>query len=250
MVSNSVKTANGDEAVNPNNLINTAIKTIKDLDMNIGIIADVALDPYTTHGHDGIFIKNEVDNDTTIDILAEMALIQAQSGADIIAPSDMQDGRIEKIRLTLEKNHYKNTLILSYAAKYASHFYAPFRDAVGSSNNLAKKDKKSYQQDFANSNEALHEVMLDINEGSDFVMIKPAMSYLDIIYLVSTQCKLPVFGYQVSGEFAMLNFLANDSHTALCEILYESTLSIKRAGANCIVTYGACILAEYIIQNN
>ena len=244
VVSEKLKTPTGNEALNPNNLINRACRAIKETKVHIGIITDVALDPYTTHGHDGIIINNEIDNDATIKILAKQALLQAESGADIIAPSDMQDGRIGLIRATLESNGYKHTLVLSYATKYASNFYSPFRDAVGSSNHIGNKDKKSYQQDFANTNEALHEVSLDLDEGADLVMVKPAMNYLDIIYRVSSNFKVPTFAYQVSGEYTMLTLLAKETNSDPIELFYESVISLRRAGATAIVTYAAIELAK------
>ena len=255
----NLKTDCASEAINPDNLICTTVREIKKLNLNIGIICDVALDPYTSHGHDGLIINNQIDNDATLDILTQQALIQAQAGCDIIAPSDMQDGRIIKIRETLENNNFKNTLILSYAAKYASNFYGPFRDAVGSKSNLKSniksdlnnkiKNKKTYQQDFANSNEALHEVALDIQEGADLIMIKPGMPYLDIISKVKEIFKIPTFAYQVSGEYAMLQFAAKNTDMDFTSIMLESLVCFKRAGCDGILTYAAIDIAENILNN-
>ena len=207
-------------------------------------MCDVALDPYTSHGHDGIIKKNYVDNDETIKILIKQSLLQAEMGCDVIAPSDMMDGRIGEIRKALDKNGYQLVQILSYAVKYASNFYGPFRDAVGSKK-LLKSDKKNYQMDFSNSKESLREVALDINEGADFVMVKPGLPYLDIIKLVKDNFKIPVFAYQVSGEYSLIKngikngILNNDS-------IYESLISFKRAGASAIVTYFADEIASKI----
>ena len=193
----------GSEALNEDNLVCRALRKIKNKNRNIGVMCDVALDPYTTHGHDGLVIKNKIDNDKTINILVKQSLLQAQMGCDVIAPSDMMDGRIGAIRKELEKNNFKDTKILSYAVKYASSFYGPFRDAVGSGKNL-KFDKKTYQMDYRNSDEAIKEVFLDIKEGADIVMVKPGMPYLDIIKLVKDNFKIPVFSYQVSGEYSLI----------------------------------------------
>ena len=231
------KDKNGTEALNKNNLICKTLREIKKNFNEIGVMCDVALDPYTSHGHDGIIKNNYVDNDETVKILIKQSLLQARMGCDVIAPSDMMDGRIGQIRKALDKNGYQLVQILSYAVKYASNFYGPFRDAIGSKINL-KNDKKNYQMDFKNSKEALREVALDIKEGADFVMVKPGMPYLDIIKSVKDNFKIPVFAYQVSGEYSIIknaiknNFLNND-------IILESLVSFKRAGANAIVTYFA-----------
>ena len=207
-------------------------------------MADVALDPYTDHGHDGILKRKEILNDETIQILSEQALIQAEMGCDVIAPSDMMDGRVGVIRKTLDKHNFKNVQILSYAAKYSSNFYGPFRDAIGSKKKL-KGDKKSYQMDYKNSNEALREVALDIKEGADFVMVKPALPYLDVIKSVKENFKIPVFAYQVSGEYSMIikavkkGLLNKDS-------IMETLMSIKRAGASAMITYFALDVAKKI----
>ena len=234
---NSKKDKNGSEALNQNNLVCKALKLIKKNYNEIGLMCDVALDPYTTHGHDGILKINYVDNDSTIKILVKQSLLQAQMGCDVIAPSDMMDGRIGEIRKALDKNGFKNTQILSYAVKYASNFYGPFRDAIGSKKSL-KSDKKNYQMDIRNSKEALREVSLDISEGADFVMVKPGMPYLDIIKLIKDNFKIPVFAYQVSGEYSLIKN-AIDKKIIKEDAILESLISFKRAGANAIVTYFA-----------
>jgi len=238
-----VKDELGSEALNENNLVCKATRYIKKRYKNqIGIMCDAALDPYTSHGHDGIVKSNYVANDETVEILSKQALLQAQAGCDVIAPSDMMDGRVGKIRKVLDKNGYELVQILSYAVKYASNFYGPFRDAVGSKK-LLKSDKKNYQMDFKNSNEALREVSLDIKEGADIVMVKPGMPYLDIISLVKNNFKIPVFAYQVSGEYSLINngikkgIISNDA-------ILESLISFKRAGASAIVSYYADKIAK------
>ena len=233
----SKKNSRGSEALNRNNLICKALRLIKKNYKNIGIMCDVALDPYTDHGHDGIVKKNYVDNDETIKILIKQSLLQAEMGCDVIAPSDMMDGRVGEIRKALDKDGFKLVQILSYAVKYASNFYGPFREAVGSKK-LLRSDKKNYQMDFRNSNEALKEVALDIREGADFVMVKPGMPYLDVIRLVKDNFKIPVFAYQVSGEYSLIqnginNKILNE------DAIYESLISFKRAGASAIITYFA-----------
>ena len=233
----SKKNSSGTEALNKNNLICKALKLIKKNYKNIGLMCDVALDPYTSHGHDGILKNNYVDNDRTIKILIKQSLLQAEMGCDVIAPSDMMDGRIGEIRKALDKNGYELTQILSYAVKYASNFYGPFREAVGSKKKL-KSDKKNYQMDFNNSKEALREVALDISEGADFVMVKPGMPYLDIIKVVKDNFKIPVFAYQVSGEYILIQNGINNKILNEDSII-ESLISFKRAGANAIVTYFA-----------
>ncbi len=242
-IDNNLKNENGSEAINENNLICRTIKSIKKSFPELGVICDVALDPYTNHGHDGLVINNMVDNDKTLEVLEKQALVQAQAGCDIIAPSDMMDGRIGKIRQALDENDFQNTLILSYAAKYASKFYGPFRDAISSSANLKGGSKSTYQMDVANSNEALREVALDINEGADMVMIKPGMPYLDIIQRIKSEFKLPTFAYQVSGEYAMIKGAINN-HWLDTKVIRESLLSFKRAGADGILTYFAKEIAE------
>ena len=234
----SAKDKFGTEALNEDNLVCRAIRYIKKKYKNqIGIMCDAALDPYTTHGHDGIIKSNYVVNDETVEILTKQALLQAQVGCDVISPSDMMDGRVGRIRKVLDKNGYELVQILSYAVKYASNFYGPFRDAVGSKS-LLKSDKKNYQMDFRNSNEALREVSLDIKEGADIVMVKPGMPYLDVIKLVKDNFKIPVFTYQVSGEYSLLKKGIEQGIINKNAIL-ESLISFKRAGANAIVTYFA-----------
>jgi len=245
-VENRLKTLDAKESLNKNNLICRSIKEIKKKFPSIGIISDVALDPYTTHGHDGILKNNHILNDETIEILSHQALIQAEAGADIIAPSDMMDGRIGIIRDRLDNEGFNNTSILSYAVKYASNFYSPFRDAIGSSKALGKADKRTYQMDFRNSNEALREVEMDINEGADMIMIKPALPYLDIISKVKNIFNIPIIAYQVSGEFSMLKLAEREKIIDYKKCLYESLISIKRSGACGIFSYGALDIAKYI----
>ena len=233
----SKKNAKGSEALNKNNLVCKTLRLIKKNYKEIGLMCDVALDPYTNHGHDGILKNNYVDNDETLKILVKQSILQADMGCDVIAPSDMMDGRIGEIRKALDKNGHQLVQILSYAVKYASNFYGPFRDAVGSKK-LLKSNKKNYQMDFKNSNEAIREVALDIKEGADFVMVKPGMPYLDIIKTVKDNFKIPVFAYQVSGEYALIrnginNKILNE------DAIIESLVSFKRAGASAVVTYFA-----------
>ena len=232
------KNALGTEALNEENLVCKAIQLIKKRYKNeIGIMCDVALDPYTSHGHDGLLKSGYVLNDETNKILINQSLLQAQMGCDVLAPSDMMDGRIGEIRKSLDKNGFKMTQILSYAVKYASNFYGPFRDAVGSKKTLTG-NKKNYQMDFRNSNEALREVALDVKEGADMVMVKPGMPYLDIIKSVKEKFKIPVFAYQVSGEYTLLSNAINKGFVNNDAIL-ESLISFKRSGANAIVSYYA-----------
>ena len=228
----------GSESLNEKNLVCRAIQEIKKKYKNeIGIMCDVALDPYTSHGHDGLIKSNTILNDETIEVLVNQSLLQAEMGCDVLAPSDMMDGRIGKIRKALDKQKFHNTQILSYAAKYASSFYGPFRDAVGSKGSL-KGDKKTYQMDYRNSDEALREVALDIKEGADMVMVKPGMPYLDIIRSIKEKFKLPVFAYQVSGEYSLIQTAINKKLIGK-EAILESLVSFKRAGANAIVSYYA-----------
>ncbi|MDC0876300.1 porphobilinogen synthase [Candidatus Pelagibacter sp.] len=235
---NSLKNEIGSEALNENNLVCKAIIEIKKRYKNqIGVMCDVALDPYTSHGHDGLIKSNEIMNDETIEVLINQSLLQAEMGCDVLAPSDMMDGRIGKIRNALDKLNYHHVQILSYAAKYASSFYGPFRDAVGSKSSL-KGDKKTYQMDFRNSDEALREVSLDIKEGADMVMVKPGMPYLDIIKSIKEKFKIPVFAYQVSGEYSLLSN-AIKKNLIKEDAIYETLISFKRAGANAIVSYYA-----------
>ena len=242
---NNKKDKLGNEALNENNLVCRAIRFIKKRFKNsIGVMSDVALDPYTSHGHDGLLKNNYVINDKTVDVLTKQALIQAQMGCDVIAPSDMMDGRVGKIRKFLDKKRFHDVQILSYAVKYASNFYGPFRDAVGSMKSL-KGDKKNYQMDFANGNESLREVALDIKEGADMVMVKPGLPYLDIIHKVKENFKIPVLAYQVSGEYSLIkngikNNLINE------DAIIESLMCFKRAGASAIVSYFALDIAKKI----
>jgi porphobilinogen synthase len=234
----SLKTADGREATNEKNLICRAVRAIKRAVPEIGILCDVALDPYTTHGHDGVLIDEYVANDETVKILTRQALIQAEAGCDIIAPSDMMDGRIGAIRQALEASGFKNTLIMAYAAKYASAFYGPFRDAVGSAKALTG-DKRTYQMDSANGDEALREVALDLAEGADMVMVKPGMPYLDIVRRVKDTFHVPTFAYQVSGEYAMLMAAAERGWLERDRVILEGLIGFKRAGASGILTYFA-----------
>mgnify|MGYP001170318512 FL=1 len=238
----------GSEAIIDNNFISTAIKTIKNEFPNITIIADVALDPYTSHGHDGIIVDDYVDNDSTIDALVKQSLLLANAGADIIAPSDMMDGRIKFIREGLEDANFINTILLSYAAKYNSKFYGPFRDAVDSAANLGKSSKSSYQMNVSNHDEAIHEVGMDISEGADIVMVKPAMPYLDIIYAIKKEFMIPTFAYQVSGEYSMLKFAINNGWLHK-DVMLESIISIKRSGADAILTYAAKEISKEIFKS-
>ncbi len=239
------KNALGTEALNENNIVCKALQKIKKKYKNeIGVMCDVALDPYTSHGHDGLLKNKYVLNDETIKVLLDQSLLQAQMGCDVLAPSDMMDGRIGEIRKSLDKNGFKMTQILSYAVKYASSYYGPFRDAVGSKN-LLKGDKKSYQMDFKNSDEALREVALDIKEGADMVMVKPGLPYLDIIKKVKENFKIPVLAYQVSGEYSLLEYGIKNNLTDK-KIILESLVAFKRAGANAIVSYYADRLDQII----
>ncbi|HEY8189591.1 MAG TPA: porphobilinogen synthase [Micavibrio sp.] len=246
----NLKTPDGAEAWNPNNLICRAIRAIKQAVPDIGIIADAALDPYTSHGHDGLLSADgKIMNDETVEILCKQSLAQAEAGADIIAPSDMMDGRIGAIRDALDDNGYQDVKIMSYAAKYASAFYGPFRDAVGSGGVL-KGDKKTYQMDPANSDEALREVALDLDEGADMVMVKPGMPYLDIIYRVKTEFRVPTFAYNVSGEYAMIRFAAENGALDYKKTLMEMLLAFKRAGADGILTYAALDAAKLLVKGS
>ena len=234
----SLKNELGSEALNENNLVCRASRMIKKKYKNqIGIMCDVALDPYTSHGHDGLIKSDKILNDETIQVLINQSLLQAEMGCDVLAPSDMMDGRIDKIRKAIDQNNFQDVQILSYAAKYASSFYGPFRDAVGSKSSL-KGDKKTYQMDFRNSDEALREVALDIKEGADMVMVKPGMPYLDIIKSIKEKFKIPVFAYQVSGEYSLIENAIN-KNLVNKDAVYESLVAFKRAGANAIVSYYA-----------
>jgi len=247
VIDSKLKTKNAKESYNPKGLIPRAVALLKKKLPNLGIITDVALDPYTSHGQDGLIDNNGyVLNDETIEVLVKQALSHARAGADIVAPSDMMDGRIGKIREALEKNGFIYTKILAYSAKYASSFYGPFREAVGSSKNLGKSDKNSYQMDPANSNEALMEAGLDIDEGADMIMIKPGMPYLDIIYRIKVRFGMPTYAYQVSGEYAMLKSAAKNGWLDEKDVVKESLLAFKRAGADAILTYYALDFARWV----
>ena len=249
VVDAELKSLNGEECANPVGLIQRAVTAIKAQHPDLAVITDVALDPYTTHGQDGIIDEDGyVLNDETIGMLIKQAISHAEAGADIVAPSDMMDGRVGAIRGELEDKGFHNTLILAYAAKYASCFYGPFRDAVGSVGNLAGGDKGSYQLDPPNSDEALREVGLDIAEGADVVMVKPAMPYLDVIRRVSEEFGVPTFAYQVSGEYAMLKAAADNGWLDERKAVLESLLCMKRAGANAILTYFSLAVARWLAE--
>jgi porphobilinogen synthase len=242
-----LKTPDGKEAFNPNGLIPTAVRELKKRFPALGIMTDVALDPYTSHGQDGVLDEQgRILNDETTAILVQQAVAQAQAGVDIVAPSDMMDGRIGKIREALEKHQLIHTRIMAYSAKYASAFYGPFRDAVGSAKNLGKADKKTYQMDCANTDEALREVALDISEGADMVMVKPGMPYLDIVRRVRDEFNYPTYVYQVSGEYAMLKAAAQNGWLDHDAVMMESLLAFKRAGADGILTYFALEAARLL----
>ena len=244
-----LKTPNGDECANPDGLVQRTVRSIHDEYPDIAVVTDIALDPYTTHGQDGIIDDNGyVLNDETVDMLVRQAVSHAAAGVDIVAPSDMMDGRIGAIRKALEANGHSNTLILAYAAKYASCFYGPFRDAVGSAANLGAADKSTYQIDPGMSDEAMREVQLDIDEGADFVMVKPAMPYLDIVRRVRERFAVPTFAYQVSGEYAMIKAAAANDWLDERKTVLESLLCIKRAGASAILTYFALDAARWLAE--
>ncbi|NBX04112.1 MAG: porphobilinogen synthase [Alphaproteobacteria bacterium] len=246
IVDDTLKSPLGDEAMHPKNLACRAIAAIKNAAPEMGVIADVALDPYTTHGQDGIVEDGIVVNDRTLEILCKQAVVLAEAGADMVAPSDMMDGRIGAIRAALEHKKLHDTVILSYAAKYASSFYGPFRDAVGSAKNLGSADKKNYQMDPANSDEAMREIALDIAEGADMVMVKPGIAYLDIIARAKARFDVPMFAYQVSGEYAMIKAAAQNGWVDGDAVMMESLLAFKRAGARGILTYAAVEVAKKI----
>lgn len=241
------KSLDAQEAFNPDGLTQRAVRALKAAYPNLGVMTDVALDPFTTHGQDGLInAEGYVLNDATVAVLVKQALSHAAAGADIVAPSDMMDGRIGAIRSALEEQAYHNTLIMAYSAKYASSFYGPFRDAVGSSANLGSGNKYSYQMDPANSDEAIREVALDLQEGADMVMVKPGMPYLDIIRRVKTEFGVPTMAYQVSGEYAMLKAAAQNGWLNEQQVVMESLLSFKRAGADAILTYYAKAVAQWL----
>ncbi|MEE8284572.1 MAG: porphobilinogen synthase, partial [Alphaproteobacteria bacterium] len=243
------KSAQAEEATNPENLVCRSVRAVKAQVPEIGIMCDVALDPYTIHGHDGLMGDGVILNDESIEVLVRQALVQAEAGCDVVAPSDMMDGRVGAIRQALEGANLGDVLILAYAAKYASGFYGPFRDAVGSGENLGGGHKKTYQMDPANGDEALREVALDIAEGADMVMVKPGLPYLDILWRVKQRFGLPTFAYQVSGEYAMLRAAADGGWLDWATCLTESLVSFKRAGADGILTYGAIEMARALKQS-
>lgn len=243
------KTEDGNEALNRHNLICRAGTALRAARLEIGLIADVALDPYTTHGQDGVVRNGYVANDESLAILAQQAEVQADAGYDIIAPSDMMDGRVRAIRQTLDAAGHTNVQIMAYSAKYASAFYGPFRDAVGSKGSLGKGDKRTYQMDPANSSEAIKEVQLDLDEGADMVMVKPGMPYLDIVRRVSHELNAPTFAYQVSGEYAMLQAAAANGWLDLEAVMLESLLAFKRAGADGVLTYFAVETAKVLASS-
>ena len=245
----NLKTQDGEESFNPENLVCRTIRAIKSEVPDIGIICDVALDPYTSHGQDGLVRNGIVVNDETVEVLCKQSIVQARAGCDVIAPSDMMDGRVGAIRKALDNAGFSQVAILSYAAKYASAFYGPFRDAVGSANNLGKSDKKTYQMDPSNSSEALREVAHDIAEGADMVMVKPGMPYLDVVARVKDAFKVPTFAYQVSGEYAMLCAAAANGWLDREKVILESLLSFKRAGADGVLTYFAVEAAKLLKHN-
>ena len=242
----SLKDRAGSIAVEPDNLICRAVRKIKSAYPDLGVICDVALDPYTDHGHDGLLFNGLVDNDKTVNVLIKQAMVQAEAGCDAVAPSDMMDGRVAAIRHALDDNGYQSTQIISYAAKYASSFYGPFRDAVGSKNSNPPIDKSSYQMNPANSNEAIREISLDINEGADMIIVKPGMPYLDIVYRASRELKFPTLAYQVSGEYAMIKHAAEKNYLDLDKAIFESLLAFKRAGACGILSYFSIDAARLI----
>ena len=249
VISSNLKTPDGKEATNPIGLIPHVVSTLKKHFPNLGIMTDVALDPYTSHGQDGLLDETGyILNDITVEVLTQQALTQANAGVDIVAPSDMMDGRIGAIRNALEEHGHIHTRIMAYSAKYASAFYGPFRDAVGSAANLGKSDKKTYQMDPGNTDEALREVGLDIAEGADMVMVKPGMPYLDIVRRVKDEFKVPTFAYQVSGEYAMLKAAAQNGWLDHDAVMMESLLAFKRAGADGILTYFAIDVAKKLKQ--
>ena len=247
VIDTGLKTSDGKEAFNVNGLIPSAVRELKKRFPHLGIMTDVALDPYTSHGQDGVLdLEGRILNDETTAILVQQAIAQAQAGVDIVAPSDMMDGRIGKIREALEQNQLIHTRIMAYSAKYASAFYGPFRDAVGSAKNLGNADKKTYQMDCANGDEAFREIALDISEGADMVMIKPGMPYLDIVRRVKEEFNYPTYAYQVSGEYAMLKAAAQNGWLDHDAVMMESLIAFKRAGANGILTYFALEAARLI----
>jgi porphobilinogen synthase len=245
VIEDSLKSDNAEECFNEFGLIPKAVNELKKSIPKLGVITDIALDPYTSHGQDGLIDKDgNILNDKTVDLLVKQALCHAKAGADVVAPSDMMDGRVGKIRQALEKNNFINTKILSYSAKYASSFYGPFREAVGSSSKLGSSSKETYQMDPANSDEALYEVKLDLDEGADMVMVKPGMPYLDIVYRVKQAFEKPTFVYHVSGEYSMIKAASQNGWLDEQKIVLESLISFRRAGADAIITYFALDVAR------
>ena len=245
VIEDSLKSDDAKECFNESGLIPKVVEALKKSIPELGVITDIALDPYTIHGQDGLIDKEgNILNDETVDLLVKQALCHAKAGADIVAPSDMMDGRVGKIRIALEKNNFINTKILSYSAKYASSFYGPFREAVGSSEKLGLSSKETYQMDPANSDEALNEVKLDLDEGADMVMVKPGMPYLDIVYRVKQSFEKPTFVYQVSGEYAMIKAASQNGWLEEEKVILESLISFRRAGADAILTYFALEVAR------
>ena len=245
VIEDSLKSQDAKESSNESGLIPKVVQALKKSIPELGVITDIALDPYTSHGQDGLIDKEgNILNDETVDLLVKQALCHAKAGADIVAPSDMMDGRVGKIRMALEKNNFINTKILSYSAKYASSFYGPFREAVGSSEKLGLSSKETYQMDPANSDEALNEVKLDLDEGADMVMVKPGMPYLDIVYRVKQAFEKPTFVYQVSGEYAMIKAASQNGWLEEEKVILESLISFRRAGADAILTYFALEVAR------
>ena len=242
----SLKDSDGSSAVDSDNLICKTVRKIKSVYPDLGVICDVALDPYTDHGHDGLLVNGMIDNDKTVKLLTKQAIVQAEAGCDAVAPSDMMDGRVAAIRLALDNKGYQNTQIISYAAKYASSFYGPFRDAVGSKDSNAVIDKSSYQMNPANSNEAIREISLDINEGADMIIVKPGMPYLDIIYRSSSELNFPTLAYQVSGEYAMIKYVSANGMINQDKAILESMIGFKRAGACGILSYFSIDAAKLI----
>lgn len=243
-----LKTEDGREALNPENVVCRTVRAVKSATKNLGILCDVALDPYTSHGHDGLLKDGEILNDETVEMLVQQAITQVKAGCDITAPSDMMDGRIGAIRQAFEREGFRHAQIMAYAAKYASAFYGPFRDAVGSSVNLGLGDKRTYQMNPANGDEALREVALDIAEGADMVMVKPGMPYLDICWRVKSTFGLPTYAYQVSGEYSMLAGAAERGWLDRAKVAWESLLSFKRAGCDGVLTYFARDIARMIAE--
>ncbi len=245
-VPDNIKNENGSEALNEDNIICKTVKSIKENIKELGVICDVALDPYTSSGHDGIYQNDQIDNDKTLEVLCKQALINVRAGCDIIAPSDMMDGRIRAIREYLDKHSFENTIIMSYAAKYASSYYGPFRSAISASSKLGKSKKKTYQMDFNNTDEALKEVSMDIKEGADIILVKPGMPYLDVLSSIKKTFKVPTFSYQVSGEYSMLKKGIDENIFKKEEVIVETLSCFKRAGADAILSYFALEAAEVL----